>query len=119
MAVSLFGMLMRGSRHDIYANVRKVSGVGGVLLAGRHDLDIRIPPEILDVTRDFATPAQVLEDWLAENFLRVGFTFLLETGTPLADDVTVVSSLALLLPDPAVDGEFGSVPSAFAASPLS
>ena len=145
---------------SIPGNVRRVSGIGGVLMAGLHDLDVRIPPEILEAAADFATPAQVLEDWLAENFLRFGFTFVLETGTPLADlepflqriqgegirapailgtggvplgglfpgggailgltaedwggliadDVTVISSLSLLLPDPAVDGELGSPP---------
>lgn len=149
----------RGSL-SLPANVRRVSGIGGFLVAGLHDLDVRLTPEILDAAADPATPGAVLEAWLADNFLRYGFTFILETGssfveiqplldriqqeglrapallatggTPLADlfpggemlpdlgtgiwdelladDVSVVSSLSLLLPDPEVHGEPGSPP---------
>jgi imidazolonepropionase-like amidohydrolase len=74
-----------GERGEVFVpqSARRVSGSGGSILAGFWDVHVRLDPGFLEAAADPATTADEIEGWLAENFTGLGFTGLVDTGTPL------------------------------------
>jgi hypothetical protein len=94
-----------GGRGEVFVPqaARRVSGDGASLLAGFWDAHVRLDPGFLELAGDPSVPASDLEGWLAENFTGLGFTGLVDTGTPLSEVQPLLDRIAAeQIPGPAI-----------------
>jgi hypothetical protein len=94
-----------GGRGEVFVPqvARRISGAGGSLLAGFWDVHVRLDPGFLELAADPEVPAADLEEWLAENFTGLGFTGIVDTGTPMPEVQPLLERIAIeRIPGPAI-----------------
>ncbi len=94
-----------GGRGEVFVPqaARRVSASGASLLAGFWDVHVRLDPGFLELAADPGTPAEELEGWLAENFTGLGFTGIVDSGSPIGEIQPLLDRIAAeRIPAPAI-----------------